>query len=246
MSTTADVGYCEPEDVRQVLQEVDLSGPLASEFVTAHIRGESEWVQETTNRHWYDPDAATDAVVGTSPLTHAEDEQDIKAGPHAGPSQLFRADRAGAAEPQYPVVHGGRYTRVQLHRRDVSTLTELLIRQRDGSYVDWVTDPEYEQGRGEDYYLQVDDSEGTSHIYLHVGSLPQLADYGAAVVASYDYGIPEIPQTVRQAVASYAGAALLREDEQAVAVPDDGQLVSLDTKADELENRADRLMRIHQ
>jgi len=244
MSTTADVDYCEPEDVRQALQEVDLSGSLAQEFVAAHIRGESEWLQETTNRHWYDPDSAG-AFTATGPLVHSEDEQDIKAGPHSGPSQLFRADRAGAAEPQYPVVHGGRYTRVQLQRRDVQELTELLIRQRDGSYVDWVSDPEFEQGRGEDYYLHVDDSDGTTHLYLHVGSLPQLADYGAAVVASYKYGIPRIPQTVRQAVASLAGAALLREDEQTVAVPDDGDLVSLDTKADELESRGHRLLEIH-
>jgi hypothetical protein len=245
---SVDVGYCTTEDVREVLQETSAafgSNELDTAFVEAAILGESERIQETTNRHWYVPTAPASVLVSDSPRTHSEDEQDIKAGPHAGNSQLFEARRTGQAKPEYPVLHGQRYTRVQLFRRDVSAITELLVRQTDGSYDDWTTDPDIVQGRGEDYYLQVNDSTGITYLYLNAAALSPLSDYGAAVIATYEYGVDELPKTVRQATASRAAASLLREDETKQAIPDDGQLVSLDSKADELEDRAERLMKIH-
>lgn len=241
----ADVGYCDVEDVRETLQERELSGSVNETLVEAHILGESEWIQEDTNRHWYDPDAGADSVVGTDTLTHSDDELDVPSSPHAGPGQLFESSETGDVDARYPVRFGGPYTRVSLQRRDVTELTSLLVRASDGSYEDWTDTPEYEEGRGKDYYLQVDDSTGHTYLYLHAGALPPLANYDAAVVASYEYGQASIPKTVRQATASLAGAALLREDEQTTAVPDDGQLVSLDTRADELHDRGMRLLKIH-
>jgi hypothetical protein len=246
MSTAGvDIGYCTPEDVREALQEVDLDGPLSDLFVETAILAESEYVQEMTNRHWYNPDGFDADFVATEPRLHEQDEQDIKAGPHSGSSQLFQASDTGRAEPKYPVLHGGGYTRVQLFRRDVSDLRELLVRQADGDFIDYVEDSRFTQGRGEDFYVQVNDSTGTAYLYLDVGSLPTLRNYEQAIVTTYEYGVDLIPTTVRQAVASRAGAHLVREDEQAQAVPDDGQLVNLDTKADKLEDRAERLLSIH-
>jgi hypothetical protein len=121
----------------------------------------------------------------------------------------------------------------------------LLVRDAAGDYVDFVSSPEYEEGRGEDYYLQVDDSTGQTRLYLHVGSLPPLVNYDAAVVATYEYGVDRIPRTVRQATASLAGAAVLREDTQITGVPDDGQAVSVETRAEELYERGLRLLDIH-
>lgn len=237
-----DVAYCTPEDVRKQLQDVDLDGPTSEEFVKATIVGESEWVQEETNRHWF----ATDSFEGTlaiEPLTHDHDEQDIPSSPHADHVQAFRGGRR-RQKPRYPVRYAGPYTRVALQRRDVSDITELLIRQQDGSVVDWVDDDRRTEGRGEDYYVQVDDASGRSHLYLHTGSLPHLSDFDAAVTVSYEYGT-ELTQTVRTAVASIAAAKLLRDDEQATAIPDSGQLVSLETKADTLYKRGLRLLEIH-
>jgi len=244
MATTS-VGYCSPEDVRDALQEANLSGPLNEAITEAHILGESEWIQEDTNRHWYDPDAADSDLVGNSPLTFSEDELDIDASPHSGSAQLFRSDSGGWAEPRYPVRHAGPYTAVRPQRRDVREVTELLVRDATGEFEDWVASSEYQEGRGEDYYLQVDDATGQTRLYLDIGQLPRLADYDAAVVASYEYGVDELPGTVRQATASLAGAAMLREDGQTAGVPDDGQLVNLATRADELYERGMRLLEIH-
>jgi hypothetical protein len=246
MSTAGvEVGYCTPEDVREALQEVDLTGPLDTPFVEAAILAESEYIQETTNRHWYEEGGDPAKLTAVEPRLHSQDEQDIKAGPHAGSSQLFQNSDTGRADPKYPVLHGGGYTRVQLFRRDVSELTELLVRQADGDFIDYVTDTRFTQGRGEDFYLQVNSSTGTSYLYLDVGSLPTLRNYEQGVVATYEYGVDLIPTTVRQAAAARAGAHLIRDDEQVQAIPDDGQLVSVDTKADKLEDRAERLLSIH-
>lgn len=250
---TVDVGYCTVEDVRQALQEADSRfgdrGAFDSAFVKAAILAESERIQETTNRHWYAPDGletddGDDPIAATEPLTHDHDEQDIPAGPHSDHVQRFRSRRSSGATRQ-PQRFGGPYTRVMLQRRDVRELTELLIRQQTGSVTDWVGRSDRDAGRGEDYYLQVDDATGITHLYLHTGSLPALSDYEQAVVASYEYGVDEVPTTVRQATASFAGAHLLRDDESAIGIPDDGQLVNIDTKADKLQQRGERLLDIH-
>lgn len=245
MSSARNVGYCSVEDVRRAIQDTNLSGPTAPAITEAHILGETEWIQEDTNRHWFDPGAEESDLVGNSPLVHAEDELDVRTSPHAGSAQPFRSDNTGRAEPQYPQRHAGPYTAVFPRRRDIRDLTKLLVRDSAGEYEDFVASPEYQQGRGGDYYVQVDDSTGQARIYIHVGSLPPLADYDSAVIVSYKYGIDRIPGAVRQATASLAGAALLREDSQAAGIPDDGQLVNLDSRADELHDRGMRLLEIH-
>ena len=244
---SVDVGYCTVEDVREVLQDVDLTGSVSAEFVRPAILGESEWIQEDTNRHWFDTDGLEDDdddLAATEPLTHDHDEQDIASSPHSDNVQTFRGGTTRGT-PRYPVRHAGPYTRVPLARRDVRELTELLARNQDGSVTDWLDDDRYEHGRGKDYYVQVDDSTGQSHLYLHTGSIPRLSDYGAGVVASYEYGVNEIPKTVRTATACLAAAHLLRDDEETVGIPDSGQLMPLETKADKLYDRGLRLLEIH-
>lgn len=236
----SDVGYCTLEDVREALQETESSfgnAELSEEFVKSAIRGQSEWLQETTNRHWYDPQE-TDSLLPTEPLEHAHDEQDIPSSPHASHTQAFQRQPA-----RHPVRFAGPYTRVTLTRRDVTDVTELLVRQQNGSVEDWTE--RYEEGRGEQYYLQSADHSGHTYLYLHTGTLPRLSDYGAAVVATYEYGIEGITSTVRRAVAFKAGAELLRDDESAIGIPDSGQLVNVDTKADKMEQKAHELLEIH-
>jgi len=242
-----DVGYCTLEDVREVLQETEMSfgdAELSDEFVTAAILGESEWIQEDTNRHWYAPDGVDGDdgdIIATDPLTHDHDALDVPSSPHSDNVQSFRG--GNRAQPRYPTRFAGPYTRVTLTRRDVSDITELLIRQQDGSVEDWAET--MDEGRGEDYYVQAAGHSGHTHLFVNTKALPRLSDYGQAVTVSYEYGIPEITKTVRTATACLAGAHLLRDDESAIGIPDSGQLVSLDTKADKLYDRGMRLLEIH-
>lgn len=244
-------GYCTPEDVRHALQEAFRAfgdGELADEFVESAIAGETEWVQETTNRHWFNPSPPTDpddpeSILPKEPLEHTQDELSIPSSPHSDNVQMFR--QGPTSRSDYPVRFAGPYTRVTTARRDVSEITELLIRDQTGSVDDWVADDSKTAGRGEDYYIQSADNTGHSRVYIHTGSLPALSDYGGAVVASYRYGRPSIPDTVRRSVALRAGAQLVIDDEAEIGIPDSGQLVGVETKAKQMRDEAKRLLKIH-
>lgn len=243
-------GYATPEDVRRALQESVRAfddAELSEEFVLSAIYGQTEWIREKTDRHWFEPDGIEEddeGILPSAPLEYADDELDIPSSPHSDNAQLFRSDINGVRS-RYPQRYAGPYTRVRTFRRDVSDISSLLIRNQGGDYNDWVTDDSKSEGRGEDYYTHMIDSTGSSYIYLNTRSLPSLSDYGAAVVATYQYGRDTIPNTVRRAVAFRAGAELLRDDESAVGIPDSGQLVQLDTKADAMESKGNELLEIH-
>lgn len=256
-----DVGYCTVDDVRLALRKSDLPGDAVQDrdIVVNAITAQTEWVQETTNRHWFDvhEDATVygegiygDGVYATGqyvdeiellpeePLKHSMDELDIPSSPHAGHTQAFRGGRGQA---RYPARYAGPYTRVKLTRRDVIRLNELLIRDNAGGVTDWVD--EKTEGRGEDYYVQTNDHDGFSYLYLHTGSLPRLRDYGNSVIATYQYGIEGITQTVRRATALRAAAHLT--DKAAIQIPDNARLTNVETLADEMRQRAEELLSIH-
>lgn len=263
-------GYCTADDVRRALRKANLPGDAAQDrdIVIDAIAAQTEWLQEQTNRHWYEPngiDEDTDGLIPTAPLTHAEDEQDI-------PTRSFlttKEDRFdnddnttilsagtvsdGSSTPDYgemdglaPQQHAGPFTRVVPTRRDVQTLTELLVLTTDG-YEDWVASSSYTEGRTGDYYVQSNDSTGLSRIYLHTDSLdPDLESYATAVVATYDYGVDTLPRTVRRAVAMRAAAELVTADDVAMGIPEDSALTSPETKVQALERQAEELLEIHQ
>ncbi|MFD1512459.1 hypothetical protein [Halomarina rubra] len=234
-----DDGYCTPEDVRKVLQENLLSGEINPDIVRASILGQTEWVQERTHRHWFEAsEASTEEVLAASPRTHFEDVLSIPSSAHAQHSQLpHRRER------RYPRQMSGSYTRVRLTRRDVVDVTELLIGSSGGAFVDWTS--KRTEGRGEDYYLQVDASTGATDLYLDTRSLAPLRNYDDAVIATYDYGIDGVPHTVRRGVALRSAAQLVLDDDAEVGIPDSGQLVSLESKAQAMERQADELLSIH-
>lgn len=241
----SDIGYCTVDDVREALRKRELSGDLNTDLVETTILGQTEWLQETTNRHWYEPTGLDDdstGLISTDPLTHANDEQDVPSSAHADPVQM---QVAAARQARYPVRHAGPYTRVLLGRRDVREVTELLVRTNTGDYTDWVASDEYAEGRGEDYYLHVDDSNGASRLYLHTGPLPRLSDYDNAVSVSYEYGIPGITGTVRRAIALKVASELVFDDDAQVGIPDSGQLVQLESKAQAMQRKAEELLEIH-
>ena len=241
-------GYCTVDDVRRVMRETEFSGALdedANQAVVNAIASQTGWLQKRTHRHWYEPngvDGDDRGIVFDEPLDHVHDECDVPSSPHAGNAQRFRGGHGGHG-PRYPVRQSGPYTRVTLTRRDVQDVTELLVRQQDGSVDDWTE--MYDEGRGEAYYLQVADGSGRAHLYLHTRLLPRLSDYGGAVVATYDYGIDQLSDTVRRAVAMRAAAQLLVDDEAGLSIPSEGQLMGVESKVQALERQADELLEVH-
>jgi len=51
-----------------------------------------------------------------------------------------------------------------------------------------------------------------------------------------------VPDAVRRMTAQYAAAELVTNDEFVQAIPDDGQLINVQTKADRWEAAADRTL----
>lgn len=246
----AGTGYCTVGDVRRALQETVADfdsgawGASNHQVVVDAIAGQTEWVRETTHRHWYESGGISEDdenVIPSSAQTHDEDVLTVPASPHPAPSQQYRHTDVGNLS--YPRPMAGRYVELDLRRRDVSTLTELLVLDSTGDTVDWTA--EKTEGRGEDYYLQVDDSNGLSTLYLDTTALPTRQNWENAVIASYEYGIDGIPGTVRRGVAFRAGAELLMDDQANLGIPENSQLVAAESKKQAMENKADELLSIH-
>lgn len=237
-----DAGYCTVDDVRRTLQEASFSGPLEeddNQAVVDAITAQSEWLQERTNRHWYEPDA--DDLRYDAPLEHTE-TLDVPAGPHPDHTHTFRGGGQNR-QPRYPKRFGGPYTRVRLTRRDVQEVTELLVRDSSGDVEDWIG--EKDEGRGEAYYLTQPTDTGFARLYLHTGDLPRLRDYSAAVNVTYEYGVDSITGTVRDAIAMRAAAKLVIDDEASIGIPDNAQLVNVETKAQQWRDAAAELLEVH-
>ncbi len=233
-------GYCTVDDLRRALRAADLPGDAAQDRTIAidAITSQTEWLQETVRRHWYEPtglDEDTDNLIPTEPLTHDEDQQDISTG-------IIMV----AGEGLEPSTRRGRYTGIDLYRRDVRSFTELLVLNADGGYDDWVADDAITEGRDGDYYVQIDDANGWSTLYLDTETLDDdIDDYRNAVIATYEWGIEGITTTVRRAIAMRAAAQLLTDDDAALGIPDNGQLVPAESKIQALERQADELLGIH-
>ncbi|NHN40542.1 hypothetical protein G9C85_02670 [Halorubellus sp. JP-L1] len=264
-------GYCTVDDVRRALQETVTEfdsgawGASNHQVVVDAITGQTEWVQESTHRHWYESTEVSEDdenVLPSGPLTHTEDEQDIPTRAFLTTTETDRSsyypptwvdyDPDDNPDPNYgemdglsPQQHRGPFTRVSLFRRDVQTLSELFVLSSTG-YEDWVASDDYTEGKAGDYYLHVDGSSGLTQLYLDTNSLDSdLENYAGAVLATYDYGIEGIPQTVRRAVAFRAGSELLMDDQAALGIPENSQLVAAESKKQAMEDRASELLEIH-
>lgn len=234
----ADGGYCEPDDVRHVLQESEFSGALDEDplIVEQAITSQSETTREFTDRHWYDPDAESDAVVATEPLSAVEMRLDVPSSPHPQDRQLFVHERE-----RYPVTTDGPYARIRLPHCEVESLTALRVRDHSGDVTDWAEDSSHDEGRGEDYYLATPTDggkAGRSYLYIRAASLPVVTNYRGLLTVEYDYGRDAIPDSVRRATAFLAAHELVIDDDANIGIPDNGQLVNVQTKADQFKDRA--------
>lgn len=243
----AEEGYCTAEDVRTALQEASLDadggGPLSTTIVESAIAAQTDWLRRETKRHWYDPDADSDGntttdILPSSPRSVTDDNYDIPSSPHAGHAQLAVDENV-----RYPVTQGGGYAEVRLGYRDVQSITTLLVRAGGRDYTDWTAAGSGKtQGRGEDYYLEADPRTDIADLYIDTHGLHPRQDWSNAVVVSVDYGTTPIPESIRQAQAALAGADLVMDDDVKTAIPSDGQLIAVETKADRLIKQAMRLL----
>lgn len=229
-------GYCEPEDVAGVLQEGDrpFSGSPSESEAASAITGLTEYLRRKTGHHWYEPSAQTDLVPSTT-RSQSTVRLDVPSSPHRQDRQLFRAEQG----VRYPVTHAGPYARIRLPHHDVQSVTTLAVRDRAGGVTDWVAASDKVAGRGDDYYVLADSETGRSHLYIRAASIGPRVDFGDLLTVGYDYGT-EITDTIRTGVAHLAAAALVLDDDVEAAVPDDGQLVAVETKADRHINEAMR------
>jgi hypothetical protein len=236
-------GYCEPADVREVLQEVDLSGSINMDIVEAHIEGVSAWLRKASGRHWYDSNGADTDTVPTAARSASTIRLDVPSSPHAQRGQIHRHDRG----VRYPVTRDGPYARLPLPHGWVDTLDALEVRDPDGAVTDWTADAEYTEGRGEDYYVQIEAEEeyGNSYLYLRAASIGARWDFTGLVTAAYQHGLDAQDyewQDVRKGVAAMAAAQVVDDDDVLAQIPDNARLVSVDTQTDRLINRALRYL----
>lgn len=157
------------------------------------------------------------------------------------PKQEIRIATGDAAALEPPIDESvPAYTRIQLARKDAQAITELSVVNADGGYDDWVANSSYTGGvgnahRGEDYWLRVN-SGGVSELYLDVHAMDDdIASLSNAVYVAFDYGHIGFPDAVRRGTAFLAASELIIDDEFITSIPDNGQLVNVETKADRWE-----------
>ncbi|MEF8887334.1 MAG: hypothetical protein V5A30_05960 [Haloarculaceae archaeon] len=236
-------GYCEPADVRTALQETSLSGPTNESIVTDEIVGVSNWLRKQSGRHWYDSGGSTSDLVSTDAETAGTVRLDVPSSPHAQRDQIHRYDRG----VRYPVTTDGPYARLSLPHGYVESIDALEVRDRSGDVAHWVASSDYQEGRGEDYYVQEEDREGhgRSYLYLRAASIGARRDYSGLVTADYTYGLDyqsEPWDDVQRGVALLTAAQVVVDDDVLAAIPDNGQLIGVDTQAQQLADRGERYL----
>ncbi|WP_435065886.1 hypothetical protein [Halobaculum sp. EA56] len=228
------VGFCEPDDVRQVLQKRELTGTISASMITPAITGVSGWFARQTNGHWYDSSAASGDEIDTTAASATGVRLDVPSGPHRKDRQLFHDD-TGA---RYPTTTHGPYAKIRLPHPYVQTVTALLVRGRGGDVDDWVASAEKTEGRGEDYYIEArgQDSYGRTYLYIRAASIGARVDYDGLLTLEYDYGLDAQDTSwddVRRGVALLAAAQVVSDDDVLTAIPDNGQLIGVATQRDQ-------------
>jgi len=236
-------GYCTLDDVRRALQEASLPGDIAqdNELAVDAIAGQSEWLRDRTEQHWYVPGGVgedTKGLVPTEPRTRSDEDHDIPSTPHSPHSTLFSSQRA-----RYPQKSAGPYSRVRLDKHHVDSLSALKVRDRSGGFDDWVADPDKQPDEDYRLYVEAGSTDAVAYVELHTGSLPPLAHYDHAVRVSYDYGRDKLPRTVRRAVAFRAASDFV--EDAAIDIPDNARIQSVESKAEQLERKAEELLEVY-
>lgn len=141
------------------------------------------------------------------------------------------------------------YTRIRLARKDVSAVNTLNVVNESGGFDDW-TSGTYTGGvgnanRGDDWWVR-ENNRGVSELYLNVHAMDDgIASFSSAVYVDIDYGEADLPKGVRRGVAQLAASELITDDEFQTSIPDQGQLVNVETKGQNWERRGLRKLSPH-
>lgn len=234
-------GYCERDDVRRVLREASFGGDLGQdpEIVDDAIEGQTDWLQRRTHRHWFDSSAgASQDPVPTSARPVTDITLDVPSSPHRQDRQLFSSEQG----VRYPVTTAGPYAKVRLPHYDVQSLSALEVRDHAGGVTDWVATANKTEGRGEDFYLLTEGDHDTSYLFIRARNIGPRVDYGDLLTVDYDYGTDGVPESIRRSTALRAAAELVLDDDAQIGIPDSGQLVQLESKADQYRKKAMELL----
>ena len=240
-------GYCTLEDLRRALREADLPGDLEqdNQIAVDAIAAQTEWLEKTLKRHWYEPDGIDEATEITIPTStkSRDDEEDIPTG-----------GAVIAGETVSPKTSQGSYAKIDLARRDADSVEALHVRTSDGTFEDWADSSDYTEGSwpptGEDYYLRVNNG-GWSRLYIDTENLLKededdeyvLESYSNAIYLEWSYGHEGIPQTVRRAVAFRAASDFV--EKAAMQIPENARLQSVESLAEKFERKAEELLEVY-
>lgn len=239
MSITDGPLYCTRDDIQDAMQEADVSWgdqPLSDAEVDAARAAASRWFNSRTDAHFYDS-GGTQADLDTTPRTATGVRLSVPETPHRPDGQLFRVPEGARTQVTYPNPQRGRYARLRLPLYYAESVARLQVQEYGGDTTDWVADAEFQQGRGEDYYLQVDgrDNYGRSYLYVDVGSLGVHLTYEDIIVADFEHGLDWQDTAwpdVRRGVAHLAAAELTKDDDLLASIPEGATITNVDTKAD--------------
>lgn len=140
------------------------------------------------------------------------------------------------------------YTRLRLNRKDVTDVNELMVVNADAGFDDWLVDKTGGVGnthRGEDWWVRVN-NRGVSELYIDVQQLPDdIPSLSNALYIDFDFGDDEIPMSVRRGVAHLTASQLVVEEGFQAGMPDQGQLINVETKSQKWERQGYRLLDKH-
>lgn len=199
----------------------------------AHVHGSDERDRARSRRH-------------SDTLLETRSRRDRRKRSHRNPKRRIRLAFGDATTLDPPVDESvPAYTRITLERRNVQELNELYVVTADGTYEDWVDSDEYDGGvgkihRGKDYWVRIN-NDGVSELYLNVHAMDDdLPSLSNAVYVDIDYGREGIPHNVRRATALRAAAELA--EDAVVEIPQNATVYNVETKAEEMREKALELL----
>lgn len=251
------------------------TGESNNQVVVDAIKGLTEWLQKGTKRHWYESGGISedDENVISSSAENRDDEHSLPThggyvlGAYTGVSARWTTESGTAfknetrdADPKEEIrlATGDvdedadddppAYTRIRLERKDVSAVNTLNVVNENGGYDDWTSTQTGGVGnsnRGDDWWARVN-NRGASELYLDIHSMDDdLPTLNNAVYVDIDFGVDGIPPTVRRGVAFLAASQLVLDDELRTQIPDQGQLINVETKGQAWERRGLDLLSPH-
>ena len=184
----------------------------------------------------------SDALLEDAPRRHYYERRDVD---KRGRLRIAFGEFQPGAHPDNTTPA---YTRIRLNRKDVTDVTSLMVVNEEGGFDDWFADKTGGIGnsnRGSDWWVRIN-NRGVAELYLDVQAMSEeIASLASGVYVEFKYGDDELPMSVRRGVAHLAASQLIVDDEFQAGMPDQGQLVNVETKSQKWERQGYRLLEKH-